>query len=187
MLRTTLTTDHHRTRFRQRFTLMGEVTAEGSCSGPYTVEVSKRVHGRSRSRVVARPRTDDRGTWGVKLRSPRSASYVGVVDTNGRDGEMSSPVDVLVQAKVKVFRLRRLERSCDPAQPIAGKVRPRYRGSKVRLGRKVKGSWRIVDRDRLNGRSRFRLEVRRCKGTYRVEWPSQDDRNARAARTFRLR
>ena len=175
---TSIAAERSRTRFRRPVVLSGVVTGDRSCAATH-VSISRRVHGTDEFRELTTAEAGPDGTWNLAMRPRRSASYIArPEDTELCDGRVSTTIDVLVKAKVRIFGDRR----CTPREAVRGVVRPKHAGTKVALQKRKRGSWRTIDRARLNRRSRFHgLRIDGCRAHYRVVWRSQDASNLRGA------
>ena len=177
---TTLSTSKTKTGHQRPFELSGRVTEEGSCGGPYFIDISKRRHGQTGHGLVRSglPVSDD-GFWSTTLRSSMNATYVAKVrNTSECDGQISSPVDVMVWAKVVI-----LESNC---RRVSGEIRPDKTRSEVVL--KKRGErWTPVDRSTVKSGSTFTLRVPRCLKDYMVVWPRQGEENLKGRQRFRAR
>jgi hypothetical protein len=166
-----------------RVTLHGQVTDDSTCTGPHEISILARIHGRDSFEEVARVRAAEDGTWRHKLRIKRSSSFTATPRNSGEcETRTSAPTDVLVKVKITA----RVPKVCRQTATVRGRIAPNHRRSKVTLERKRKGGWKVVDRDRLNHRSRFKLTLPVCRGRFRVEWPAQDPSNLANVHRFRL-
>ena len=164
------------------FTISGVVSGDRTCTFS-TVEILKRTYGSDESASVASAQVTADGTWSTTMSSAMNASYTARPSATERcDGQMSSPVDVLVRAKVIPQTMR-----CDVMGTLRGRVAPNLAGTKVALQRKTaRGSWKRIDVAELNDRSRFvfRQVPSGCRAT-RVVWTKQDVRNERGSAVVR--
>lgn len=166
-------------RYRQAVAFSGAVPAEGGCGSPARVEILRRRLGTAAYRRVASAAVSRARDWRVLLRPRVNAVYAARAVTPNCATATSSPVKVLVGARVSVRR----PRSC--RSPVRGRVLPAQPQTTVLLQRRSSGRWHTRASARLDRRSRFRLPPSGCRRGWRVLWPSQNLRNTDG--TARLR
>ncbi|HVF52294.1 MAG TPA: hypothetical protein VNC78_01675 [Actinomycetota bacterium] len=181
---TTLAARPTRTGYNKPFTLSGRVDPDPGCSGPFVVTIKKRVLGNKRYRVE-----DDSilagsaGTWEIRLRSPKSASYTASARSAGCNGRVAGPENVLITARVRVKGIT----SCVAPQRFTGSVAPNHKRTNVLLQRRAGKSYKTLDQAKLNKRSRFMVVMPQCeRGTYRVLWPAQSKKNLAGEKVIKL-
>jgi subtilisin family serine protease/sugar lactone lactonase YvrE len=180
---TTIASSKEETEYNESFVLWGRVTGDAACTGPIEVDILKRVHGTTAFDSVGTAEVEADGSWRFKTMSRTNASYAArPLDSSVCAGQTSSPTSVLVRADIDL----EVPSLCDAPQRIRGVVHPNHSGTDVILQRKRKKGWSTLDADRLDRHSRFALLSDVCMGRFRVLWPSQNEINARGARTFRL-
>jgi 3',5'-cyclic AMP phosphodiesterase CpdA len=158
------------------------VAGSERCGVPNSVTVSKRVHGRATSHGMRSVSVAPDGSWATKLRARRNLSFLARPEsTEACDGLTSNPIDVLVKSKITVRSV-----NCRTTRRVTGRVRPSNRGAKVSLARRKRGSWKVIDTDRLDRRGRFALNLNRCRGTYRVRGPLNSAQNSPGHDRFRI-
>ena len=167
-------------RYGRPFTLSGSVDASRDCATGLQVEITRRVYGTDSFETIATVDVNEDLTWTYTGLSDVNASYIATVQSTPTcAGKSSSPVDVLVIAKVK---LSRIPERCNGS--LRGRVMPDNDG-RVRLQRKANGTWKTVSRDRLNDRSRFELDADDC-GLHRIVFGSSAT-NLGTTKQLRLR
>ena len=165
-----VTTDHG-----EDFALSGVVSGDRTCTFT-NVEILKRTYGTDELSSVATAQVAPDGSWSATQSSATNASYAArPAATDLCDGQTSSPVDVLVRAKVIPQTMR-----CHVTSTLRGRVAPNLADTKVVLQRRSRGAWKRIDVARLNDRSRFvfRDVPRGCRPT-RVVWLKQHIGNER--------
>jgi hypothetical protein len=169
-----------RANYGKPFSLSGTVAATGACGTDLAVDIQRRVFGSDSYETIATMDVNGDRSWSYTALTDKSASYVAVVrSTRSCDGQGSTPIDVLVKAKIKTLSLPRY---C--AGAIDGRVLPAGQG-RVALQRKVKGTWTKVGTDKLDGQSEFTLTARGC-GLYRIIY-NGDTTNEATIKALRLR
>ena len=169
-----------RVRYGTPFTLSGSVDAARDCASGLQVDITRRIYGTDSFDTVATMDVNGDLTWTYTALGDLNASYVATVrSTPSCPGMSSSPVDVLVKAKVAIARL---PEGCEGS--LRGRVLPANDG-RVRLQRRVDGTWKTVSADRLNDRSRFALNADGC-GLHRIVFGGSTT-NLATAKELRLR
>lgn len=141
------------------------VKISGSVTGcsPRSVEIYSRDGKRG---LVSRgtSEVDEKGNFTKKVKPSIATTYFAdVSDKDGCLATRSNRFLVKVSPKIVIAKNRR-------CQSLKGRITPKQSGSTVKLQRWV-GSWRTVDSDRVNSRSRFQLDYDyACRGNYRVRW-----------------
>jgi hypothetical protein len=159
----TISADRSTVSFGRPFTLSGSVDTSDGCSSALQVDIQRRVSGTDAFETVATVDVAGDRTWTYTALADRNASYIAVVRTRPDcDGQSSTPVDVLVKAKI---RMSSIPHGCSGS--VVGRVLPASANSRVFLQRKGPNGWKRVSGDRLNEQSLFHLTATAC-GTYRI-------------------
>lgn len=165
--------------------LSGQIDADSpQCADNELVEVQKRQHGKNLYREYRTTATDDDGNFQLTIRPTKGADYQAIAPGEGScDEATSAAVPVLVKVKVTIKVVD------GPNGPkVKGRVIPGHRGTNVTLQRRKGGSWKRVDRDSLNRRSRYLFNDIEMSGRYRVMWPKQHaDHSKGVSRAKRVR
>ncbi|MEA2453162.1 MAG: hypothetical protein QOG04_1872 [Actinomycetota bacterium] len=185
---TTIASDRSTLTSGRDLTLSGVVTAPRQCSGPFDVEISRRLFGTSTFEPFEMTTTASDGAWNVVSRAEYNASYRATPVSKGScHGESSTPIDVTAHAAVELTGTGSCVGGNDP-QPmmVKGTVAPDAAGTKVVLQARSKNRWIKVDSAKLDKGSRFSLSSTVCTGKFRVSWPQQTDLNLSGTKGFRL-
>lgn len=168
-----------RIKYGRTLRLIGRVDRQG-CSDDLRIQVARRVHGINSYEVVDDIDMIGPGAFEVSFPADFTATYVAQVTTRsgGCSASSSSPREVRVHARIRAEGIT----SCSTTPTISGKVLPKYPGTRVNLKNRRN---RVVDRDRLDGRSRFSLRAPSCGKTYRVVWPAQSAGNSQGSKIVR--
>jgi hypothetical protein len=167
-------------KYREEIALSGQVTGTEGCEAPYEISLFKQRADKDFFRQIGTFNTDEQGAWHVTKRARMNTKYsVRVGSTETCEGSFAQPAEVLVRVKVGLFNLRG---KCKPSYDIAGHLWPRKAGTKVVLKRE--GRKAVLDKDRLEGRSPYRLTLPRCGRNYKVVWTGRDDLNIKGWRSF---
>ncbi|HVF54387.1 MAG TPA: S8 family serine peptidase [Actinomycetota bacterium] len=172
----TLATSTSKTTYDRSVTLSGTVTRSAPCQGNLNVVVSRRLHGSQQLTPLSGPIpvSATSGSWGFETRVSNNASYVAEVEESSScASSTSTSADVLVKVDVDADGPSR----CSSRPVVTGKVRPNQGGTRVLLKQRIGGRSQTVDQSTLDSRSRFKLSPRKCRGTFKVKWPKQNERN----------
>lgn len=160
----------------ETFELRGKVFLDPGCGerDDYGIVLERRRSGSDRFVALARDvYVNPDGRWSTALRAGVNATYRAT--PSGRcEGEVATPVDVLVRARVV---LDDLPARCRAGLAVTGRVAPDLSGTEVVLQRRGEQGWRTVSRAQLDAGSRFTLELAACGAPQRVMWPSQGPTN----------
>lgn len=175
----TLFTSAAKTSYGSRITLSGQVfSSNASCDDVgESVQLRKRVHGRSSFVDAAAASTDIEGRFSVTVQALQNADYVAVAPAHDQCAEATSPsVTTLVRVKVSAKTSSQRVGQGDRFR-ISGKVVPKHSG-KIKLQRKEGRRWRGAGSVRLTNRGTFVFQVTASwsgRRAFRVVWPSQDE------------
>lgn len=169
--------------YPEQVTLTGQITSpDSSCedAGEF-VRIERRILGQSQYTLFESQNTDVNGRFEVTFAADRSAEYTATAPRHDNCADAtSSPQTVTVKVKITARAGRRsVERGASVG--IVGRVQPNHGGTTVLLQRRRGGRWVTIDRDDLNGRSRYRFVVDaswRGRRTFRALWRAQDDEHA---------
>jgi hypothetical protein len=176
----TIHADKEKVKYREEFSLSGQVTGTEGCEAPYEIGLFKQRADKDFFRQIGTFNTDEQGAWHVTKRARMNTEYsVRVSSTENCEGSFAQPAQVLVRVKVGLFDLRG---KCKAPYDIAGHLWPRKAGTRVVLKRAGKKA--VLDQDKLEGRSPYHLTTPRCGRNYKVVWKGRDDLNIQGWRNF---
>jgi hypothetical protein len=153
------------------------------------VDIERRVFGTNTFKIVGSTIADESGAWSFTARARKSASYVAAPQSNGKcEGRASSPIDVLVQAKILIHKRTGCRIAGDVYHPgqVRGKVLPAARGTEIYLDARRGGKWRRDSKTTIGKGSRFRLHTFSCGRKVRLVWDQQSVTALGAMRTIRV-
>ena len=172
--------------------LAGEIAStDVECEGQQTVLIRRRTFGTVYFRVFSTVTTTRGGDFELAVRPTRTVEYKATLRRNDQCESATSDIaSVFVRVRIVIrASANRVEQGT--FVEIFGRVSPRHRRTRVALERRRGTRWVVLDRSRLERRSRYSFTLAvgwEGERTFRVRWPRQDqDHEPNASRPITIR